>query len=212
MDAMGIVLAGGRSTRMGTDKATLAFNGRPLIANALEILHEADLPLAIAGSRPDLKSFAPTIDDLGSSRGPLGGICGALQVTSVTTTIFLPVDMPLLPSSLIRMMQEVAHVTGHDLVVPSVNGFAQTFPALINRAALPALKAELEAGRGGCFSAFQATAKALGQQVHVVRTELLVQTGRLRHPYGLPPTRWFSNINSVVDLQRVQAFGLTTSR
>ena len=191
---------------MGQDKATLEFHGRPLISHALNILKRAGLPVSIAGDRPDLKNFAPVVDDFGSTQGPLGGICGALQVTSVTMAIFIPVDLPLLPSSLLRVMQEIAQVTGHSVVVPSVNGYVQTFPAVLNRAVLPALQAELEAGRGGCYSAFHVAAEALGQQVHVVRTELLLQAGRVEHAGGLPAARWFFNINSAADLQRVQAF------
>ena len=190
---------------MGVDKATLEFNGQPLVAHSIRILQEAGLPVLIAGNRPDLKDCAEPVDDLGSPRGPLGGICGVLQVTSVTEAIFVPVDLPLLPPTLIKAMQEIAHVTGHAIVVPSVNGYTQTFPAVLNRAVLPVLRAELEAGRGGCFSAFNAAAKALNQCVHVVRTELLLQTGRLQHPHGLPVARWFFNINSMADLQRAQA-------
>jgi molybdopterin-guanine dinucleotide biosynthesis protein A len=107
---------------------------------------------------------------------------------------------------LIGVMQEIAQVTGHAVVLPSVNGFVQTFPAVLNRATLPALKAELAAGRGGCFSAFRAAAAALGQQVHIVQTEELVQAGQLTHPDGLPVTRWFFNINSVADLARARTF------
>ena len=190
---------------MGVDKATLEFAGQPLITHSIRILQEAGLPVLLAGNRPDLKNLAETVNDLGSSRGPLGGICGALQVTSVTEAIFIPVDLPLLPSALIIAMLEIAKITGHAVVVPSVNGYSQTFPVVLNRAVLPVLRAELEAGRRGCFSAFNAAAKALEQRVHVVRTELLVQAGRLRHPDGLAAAQWFFNINSVANLRRAQA-------
>jgi molybdopterin-guanine dinucleotide biosynthesis protein A len=191
---------------MGADKATVEFDGQLLIEHAIGLLHEARLPVLIAGDRPDLKNFAPIVEDLGSSRGPLGGICGAWQVTSVPWAVFVSVDQPLLPAALICVMREIAHVTGHAVVVPSVNGFAQTFPAVLNRATLPVLKAELEAGRGGCFSAFRAAAEFLGQQVHTVQTEGLVQTGQLTHPDGLPVSRWFFNINSAADLERARIF------
>ncbi len=191
---------------MGVDKATLEFAGRPLVAHALQILRGADLPVLIAGARPDLTGFAQVVDDLGSFAGPLGGICGALQVTSVPWVICIPVDLPLLPSALIVLMKNIAQVTGAAVVTPSVNGFAQTFPAVVNRAALPALKAELEAGRRGCFSAFRAAAKALGQELRVVRMEMPAQAGQVQHPDGLPVTRWFYNINSAADLKRALSF------
>jgi molybdopterin-guanine dinucleotide biosynthesis protein A len=189
---------------MGVDKATLEFDGRPLISYALDTLRGAGLPVAISGDRTDLKNFAPAINDLGSGRGPLGGICGTLQVTSVPMVVFVSVDLPLLPASLVSLMQEIAYVTGDAIVLSSVNGFAQTFPAVLNRAVLPALKAELEAGRFGCFAAFRSAAASLGQRVHVVATEPLVQAGQLKHPDGLPATRWFFNINSAADLERAR--------
>ena len=191
---------------MGADKATLEFNGRPLIAHAIAILRETGLAIAIAGNRLDLKDLAEIVEDIGLSRGPLAGICGALRVTSAATAVFIPVDLPLLPSALVKVMLEIAHVTGQAVVVPSVNGYVQTFPVVLNCAVLPFLLAELEEGRGGCYASFSSAAKALGQQVHVVRTELLVQAGRLEHPDGLPAERWFFNINSVADLHRAQAF------
>lgn len=51
-DAVGFVLAGGKSSRMGTDKALLEFRGEPLIARAIGILKAVGLPVCIAGARP----------------------------------------------------------------------------------------------------------------------------------------------------------------
>ena len=191
---------------MGVDKATVEFDGGLLVERAIGILREAGLPVAIAGNRQDLKNFAKIVNDLDTPKGPLGGICGALKVTSVPYAVFLPVDLPMLPPALIEHMQKVAHVTGSAVVVPSVNGFAQTFPAVLHRSVLPTLKTELAAGRRGCFSAFQVAAKALGQRVHVLATELLAQTGQLNHDDGLPVARWFFNINSVSDLESARTF------
>ena len=203
---MGIVLAGGRSTRMGADKATVRFQGVPLISHSIRILREAGLPVLIAGERPDLESFAPAVNDLGSRRGPLSGICGAWKVTSVPWLVVVSVDQPFLPAALLSYMQQIAQVTGDAVVVPSVNGYTQTFPAVLNRAVMPALEIELEAGRLGCYAAFQAAALALGQKVHVVATEILVQAGQLRHPDGVHVSRWLFNINSAADLERARAF------
>ncbi len=204
MDAVGIVLAGGRSSRMGMDKALVEFEGRPLIGHALALLRGAGLSVAIAGARPDLAGRAPVVDDLGSSRGPLGGICGAMQVTLVTWFVFIPVDLPLLPPELIVTMLEKAQTTGDIVMLASAGGFVQTFPAVLNRSVLPAIQAELEAGRGGCFAAFHAAASAQEKRVCVLEAEHLVQTGQLKHPDGLPLAHWFFNINSAGDLRRAQ--------
>jgi len=75
----------------------------------------------------------------------------------------------------------------------------------VDRAALPLLRSELEAGRGGCFAGFQAACAALGEPVSVLPVELLVQCGQVSHPDALPPALWFLNVNSPADLQRAEA-------
>ena len=202
--AVGFVLAGGRSSRMGTDKALVPFAGRPLIVHALEILRQAGLSASIAGARLPLDEYAPVVADAQPDRGPLGGICAALTSTMAEFAVFLPVDMPLLPASLIVYLLHHALITGRAVTLASVNGFAQSFPAVVCWSALPVLQAELEAGRGGCFAAFQAAASSRNEPVSVVPVELLVQTGQVSS--SLPAVRWFLNLNTGLDLQRAQAF------
>ncbi len=206
-DAVGFVLAGGQSRRMGRDKALLPFAGRPLIAHALSILGEAGLPATIAGSRsPSLAEFALVVDDLEPGLGPLAGICAAMASISEQHAVFLPVDLPLLPPTLIAYLLHHAHTTGHAVTVPTINGFAETFPVVLDRAVLPTLKAELETGRNGCYSAFQAAAVALNQPISNIAVELLAQSGHASHPLGLPPFCWFLNLNCTADLAKAEAF------
>jgi molybdopterin-guanine dinucleotide biosynthesis protein A len=204
-DALGFVLAGGQSSRMGQDKALVRLGGQPLVAHALGILRQAGLEVQVAGQRSRLAEFAPVVEDCESGRGPLGGICAALAATSARRAVFLPVDLPLLPASLVAFLLDHARITGNAVTVSSVNGFAQTFPAVVNRAALPALLSELERGSGGCFSAFQAAAASLNQPVTVLAAELLAQSGHLVHAGGLPAALWFLNVNAPADLLRAQA-------
>jgi molybdopterin-guanine dinucleotide biosynthesis protein A len=199
--AAGFILAGGQSSRMGQDKALLPFAGQPLVVRALAILRQAGLPASIGGARSELASFAPVVEDAESGRGPLSGVCAALASTSARHAVFLPVDLPLLPASLLRVLLHHARITGRAVTVPSVNGFAQTFPAVLDRAILPLLQAELAAGRLGCFAAFQAAAAALNQPVSKVAVEFLVQSGQVDHPSALPPVRWLLNVNTPADLE-----------
>ena len=208
--AAGFVLAGGQSSRMGQDKALLLFAGRPLVAHALSILTQAGLPASIAGARPSartaLEAFAPVVEDPESGLGPLAGICAALASTSAHYAVFLPVDLPLLPPALIGFLLHHARITGQAVTVPAVAGFNQTFPAVLDGAVLPALKAALDARNGRCLSAFQAAAASLGQAINSVAVELLAQSGQVTHPLGLPPVRWFLNLNSPGDVEQAEAF------
>jgi molybdopterin-guanine dinucleotide biosynthesis protein A len=208
-DAVGFVLAGGKSSRMGRDKALLEFAGKPLVAHALSIFEAAGIPAMIAGAAsPALRSlplFAPIVEDVSPGLGPLSGICAALSATSARYAVFLSVDQPMIPASLLVYLLRRARITGSSVTVPSVSGFTQTFPAVLDRAALPALQNELNSQRYGCFSAFQAAAAALRQSVSSVAVELLAQTGEVSDPLALPPIHWFINLNTPDDLVRAKA-------
>lgn len=205
-DAAGFVLAGGRSSRMGADKALELFAGRPLVSRALSLLYESGLPASIAGARSPLDDFAPVVEDFTSGRGPLGGICAALASSSSRLAVFLPVDLPLLPASLIVFMLHHARSTGAAVTLGSVNGFAQTFPAVLRREILPSLQTELDEGRAGCFSAFKTASTNLNHCISVLPAEFLVQAGQVAHPAGLPAARWFLNVNTPNDLRCAEAY------
>lgn len=204
-DASGFVLAGGLSSRMGTDKALIGLAGKPLIEHALAALRESGIPAAIAASRDDLSGFAPVIADAAQGMGPLGGICGPLAATTARWAVFHLVDMPLLPASLIAHLLLRAQISGAAVALASVNGFPQTFPAVIDREALPALKAELAAGRTGCLRAFQVAAESLARPFAVLPAEMLAQSGSAAHRFGLPAALWFLNINTPAALERARA-------
>ena len=186
---------------MGADKALVPFRGRPLVERALEILRGAGLSASIAGSRSPLSAFGPVVEDEEADKGPLGGICAALASTSGQWAVFIPVDLPLLPSSLLAYMVRHAEVTGRAVTLAQVGGFTQTFPAVLNRAILPSLEGELAAGRLGCFQAFESAAASLGQQVSVIRVEEAAVAGTIAHLEGLAADRWFTNLNTPVDLK-----------
>jgi molybdopterin-guanine dinucleotide biosynthesis protein A len=151
-----------------------------------------------------LASFAPIVEDPQPGFGPLAGICAALAAVVTRYVVFLPVDLPLLPSSLIAYMLHHAQITGLAVTVPAVNGFSQTFPVVLDRSVLPALENDLHSGQRGCFSAFQAAAHSLGQPIASVAVELLVQSGQITHPLGLAAAQWFLNVNTPQDLHRAE--------
>lgn len=212
--AAGFVLAGGESRRMGCDKALVEFSGEPLIVRALTLLRDAGMEPRIAGARANLQQFAPVIADPEPGRGPLAGVCAALATLREprVPAVFVPLDLPLLPASLIAFMVRHAAVTGAFITVPSVSGFAHTLPAVVDPAAQPGLESALKEGRGGCFAAFKAAAAGLGQRVAILPVEYLAQTGQVNHPEALPPAMWFLNANSPADLSRAEAVRRRSSR
>jgi len=203
----GFVLAGGRSTRMGQDKALLHLARRPLIQHALDILSGTGLEPKIAGARAHLSSFAPTLPDdpSQSGLGPLSGISTAIASSSAQYAVFLPVDLPLIPSYLIAYLIHYAAITQSAVTLVSVAAFVQTFPVVIDRSALPQLQASLLSKDRNCLRAFRQASHVLSKPLSILPVELLLQSGQVSHPKGFPAALWFLNVNSPQDLARVEA-------
>jgi molybdenum cofactor guanylyltransferase len=95
----GYVLAGGKSSRMGKDKALMQLAGKPLIRHAVTKLSRICSDVHILSSNHELAPFAPLVPDLHPDCGPIGGIEAALLRSTYEWNAFLAVDMPFLPSA-----------------------------------------------------------------------------------------------------------------
>ncbi len=108
-DPVGVILAGGKSSRMGTDKAGLRIDGESMLLRMRRVLKAAGcMQVMLSGHARD-DWHADTIPDKLSDTGPVGGIvstlCWAEKNTSPNTRIvFVPVDAPLLSPDLIASM------------------------------------------------------------------------------------------------------------
>lgn len=144
----GFVLAGGRSSRMGQDKALLALGGVPLVQRSVAKLQRLTRQVFILGSRPDLASFAPLVPDLRESCGPLGGMEAALSHTPCEWSLILPVDMPFLPSVLLQCWAEtVLSQTAARAACFVVDDVPQPALCLLHREMLPFLTEAAQQGR-----------------------------------------------------------------
>ena len=99
---LGVVLAGGLSSRMGRDKALLAWQGRPLIERQLAVLHEAGVDaVCVSGARAAYGGIADALPQA----GPLGGLAGVARAEAGEADLLVvPVDMPLLSAALLRRL------------------------------------------------------------------------------------------------------------
>jgi molybdenum cofactor guanylyltransferase len=87
---------------MGVDKATLSFGGRPLAELAVEKLALFCAEVAIAGNRDELAHVAPIVTETRLDVGPGSGVEAGLRNALNQWSLFVPVDVPLLPAELLR--------------------------------------------------------------------------------------------------------------
>ncbi len=204
-DAEGFVLAGGRSTRMGQDKALLSLAGRSLLDLALDKLRVLPLPGAprIAAARSDLSAHAAVIADLHPGCGPLSGIEAALAASARPLEVFFPVDNPLLPAHILLWMLHRAGITGALVTVPRMNGWPQPLCAVYHRDLLGHITASLRAGDYKVMPVLTAAAQAHSsfRPIDIFDVELVSSANsELLASSPLPPHRWFHNCNTPEDM------------
>ena len=93
-----IILAGGRSSRMGTEKGLMPFRGKPMIRHIIDLLQSLDInPIQIITQHGAYEQFElPCYPDLIQNKGPLGGIYSGLVHSTATKNLVLGCDMPFL--------------------------------------------------------------------------------------------------------------------
>lgn len=137
-DITGVLLAGGQSSRMGRDKATLAMAGQRLSDRTLAMLRGLFARVLIAGDRPDLATAeVPCVADRfpGSA---LGGIHGALVAAATPWVFVAPCDLAFPDAELARYLLD--RRTGCDVVVPRTPAGLEPVFALYHENCLPPIE------------------------------------------------------------------------
>lgn len=123
-DLTAFLLAGGKSTRMGSDKALLEFKGKTLLDRALKCLHALTPEVLIVGERAKFAAYGSVVEDVFRDRGPLGGIHAALSVSATELNIVLAVDLPFVEPALLSHLLRRARASTALVVVPrSIDGW-----------------------------------------------------------------------------------------
>jgi molybdopterin-guanine dinucleotide biosynthesis protein A len=143
----GVVLAGGRSTRMGFNKALLEFDGARLIERLVWTIRPLFREIAIVANDADTYAYLglPIWPDRIPGKGALGGIYTAVFHSSFPQTFCIACDMPFPHPTVIASLRDLA--PGYDVVVPrTANGY-QPLHAVYSKTCLPSMEAMIRADR-----------------------------------------------------------------
>ena len=192
-NAAAIVVAGGKSSRLGRDKASELLLGRPLLQHVLDrlagVVDEIVVVRAEGQTLPELTApvMLTVVEDVYAGAGPLAGIQAGLAAARAPVGLVVGCDMPLLQGALLAELLCLA--AGHDLVVPLNEGLPEPLCAAYARTCLPAIEAQLAVGEYKVTSFY-------GQ---VQARFLQPEEWRRLDPDGLS----FLNVNDAAQLQRV---------
>lgn len=185
------LIAGGRSRRMGTDKAFLAWQERPLWEHQIEKLRSLGPQEMLLSCRPD-QPFPPASDvmsiyDAWPDCGPLGGIASCLRVCASPLLVVLGIDLPLLPVAFLKSL--LANCTPGCGAAVSMQGDRESLCYEPLGAVYPLAMRELAEA--------QITAGRLSMQEFI---RLGIERGLMRPAQIHVENDWFTNLNSPDDM------------
>jgi molybdopterin-guanine dinucleotide biosynthesis protein A len=150
MHCGGVVLCGGKSSRMGFPKAMLPFGPERMLERVVRILSETVQPIVVVAAPqqelPTLEDQVAVVRDRREGRGPLEGLAAgltamqenAISADAIEAAYATSCDVPLLTGAFVRRMLELAE--GHDIAVPYVGGFHHPLAAVYKTSMLPAIE------------------------------------------------------------------------
>jgi molybdopterin-guanine dinucleotide biosynthesis protein A len=144
MEVTGIILAGGKSSRMGHDKGLLELGGRKLAEIAAGNLSHICSDIIISANDPAYQQFGyRVIPDIHTGIGPIGGLYSALSASKTSLNLVLSVDLPFVNKGLLEYL--VSRVEDYQAAVPvSGNNYYEPLCAVYDRSVLSVIEKCIE--------------------------------------------------------------------
>jgi molybdenum cofactor guanylyltransferase len=188
----GFVLAGGKSSRMGVDKALLEISGVSLLARAASLLQSVTGEPKIVASPSVYGSLGlPLVADDWPGCGPLGGIATVLRASDSAWNLIIACDLPYLTKPWLDFLIERALKSKADAVVPRSERGAEPLCAMYHKNAEQGIRAAVE---GGVRKVTDALASLRVEYVEPREWKAFASEGLL-----------FKNVNSPADYEEAKA-------
>lgn len=136
-DISGIILSGGKSSRMGKNKSLMMINGESVISRLIRLMSNLFEKVIIISNEPELYNFQgiDVYPDIYSNVGPLAGIHSGLVNSLTEKNFIISCDLPLMNS---RMITSIVNFHSESLItVPKADGFLQQLCGLYSKDVIP---------------------------------------------------------------------------
>lgn len=179
-----IVLAGGRSSRMGTDKADLPFQGQTFLEAQIQKGRQMGIrDILVSGYRGRCHGVRVVPDRL-EGRGPLGGLEACLRQSAKTMCLVLSVDTPLVTVPVLRHLTEAHRAAGRQITILEHGGKQEPLIGVYDTRLADAMAEALARGNGSVFAFLRKN----GYGVYESRED----------------ERQFQNVNDQADYRRIR--------
>jgi molybdopterin-guanine dinucleotide biosynthesis protein A len=143
----GVILAGGKSSRMGQNKALMSLGGKRLVDRVVGVMRSVFDDLLMVTNTPGVYADLglPMVRDVWPEKGSLGGVYSAIYHVATSYCLVVACDMPFLQAAVLRYL--ITQINDYDVVVPDVLGELQTLHAIYSKACLQPIERRLEMHR-----------------------------------------------------------------
>ena len=163
------VLAGGKSSRMGSDKAFLRLGDETLLSQALKLVGAVASEVWIVGDALKFAAFGRVMEDVYRERGPLGGIHAALSGSTTELNLMLAVDLPFVTQKLLQYLLSRALGSGAMVTVPRTGSGFQPLCAVYRRGFAEVAEQSLLEGKNKIDSLFARVETCVIEEGELVR-------------------------------------------
>ncbi|MCX6274507.1 MAG: molybdenum cofactor guanylyltransferase [Bacteroidetes bacterium] len=137
-----IILAGGKSSRMGTDKGLLDIHGIKMVECVLQNVRSLTNQILIISNNPEYNAYGyPVCSDIHKNCGPLGGIHAGLSYSKTEWNIVVGCDLPYVTPEVLSFL--ISNISNADAIVPVHDSFTEPLCALYNKISLPKIESLL---------------------------------------------------------------------
>ncbi len=149
----GIILAGGKSSRFGSNKALFEYKGKKLVEYSIETLKPLCGQLLLSTNEPEKFTFTglPTVADLFPASGPVAGIHACLAQSNTEHNLVIGCDLPWLDTRLFEFILQNSH--NYQVVMPRHKGFRETMASYYHKSCTVTLEKALQEKRYKIFDA-----------------------------------------------------------
>jgi molybdenum cofactor guanylyltransferase len=172
------VLAGGKSSRMGSDKAFLRLGAETLLSQALKTAGAVAREVRIVGDANKFQAFGQVVEDVYRERGPLGGIHAALSSTTTDLNLMLAVDLPFVGPKFLEYLLSRARESGATVTVPRAGSGLQPLCAAYQRGFAQVAEPALRDGKNKIDSLFAGVTACVIEENELLRAGFSVEMFR----------------------------------
>ena len=188
-----VVLAGGKSSRMGFDKSTMVLQNKKLIESTIKKLDSLFDDIIISVDSIEKKSefnHAKIAVDKVKGVGPLGGMISALEMAQSDKLFVIPCDMPVIDTKYISFMMK--YMDDNEIILSEKNGYFEPFPGFYSKSLIPRIEELINQNRRSIRSIFECS-----------RTKVISESEWKKLGFS---EEIFTNLNTTQDVEKYLSY------